>query len=98
MTATMAADVECLVDPLDEDPVNAGGSSFAFEMTDYVGAVDPNASSNWFSEWLLMDVEGDNCPLVSNPTKRIMILMAVVMPVIRTTTTTGRRYLRRVPV
>ena len=67
MTATMAADVGYLVDPLDEDPVNAGGSSFAFEMTDYVGAVDPNASSNWFSEWLLMDVEGDNCPLVSNP-------------------------------
>ena len=63
----MAAGVGYLVDPLVEDPINAGGSSFVFEMTDYVGAVDPNATSNWFSDWLLMDVEGDNCPLVSNP-------------------------------
>ena len=68
LTATMAADVGYLVDPLDEDPVNAGGSSFAFEMTDYVGAVDPNAR-NWFFDWLLMDVE-DNCPLVRHPDRQ----------------------------
>ena len=66
LTATMAADVGYLVDPLMEEPVETG-SGFVFDMTDYVGAVDPNVSSNWFSDWLLMDVEGDNCPLVSNP-------------------------------
>ena len=48
-----------------EDPINAGGSSFVFEMTDYVGAVDLMRQVTG-SDWL-MDVEGDNCPLVSNP-------------------------------
>jgi hypothetical protein len=66
LSATMAAEVGYLVEPLVVEPVNFPFSSFAFEMTDYVGAVDPNAASSWFSEWVLTDVEGDNCPLISN--------------------------------
>ena len=46
-----------------------------------MGAVDPNASSNWFSDWLLMDVEGDNCPLVSIQIRQTTTSMVVVMPV-----------------
>ncbi|MDA9920406.1 hypothetical protein N9D87_02960, partial [bacterium] len=66
LTPTMAADVSYRVDPLVESPVEFG-SAFAFDPTDYVGAVNPSVSENWFSQWLLMDTEEDNCPLVSNP-------------------------------
>ncbi|MDA9915815.1 thrombospondin type 3 repeat-containing protein [Luminiphilus sp.] len=66
LTPTMAADVSYLVDPLVESPVEFG-SAFTFEPTDYIGAVNPSVAENWFSQWLLMDIEDDNCPLVSNP-------------------------------
>ena len=66
LTSTMAADVGYFVDPIADAPVDTG-SDFVFEATDYVGAVNPSASENWFSQWLVMDVEDDNCPLVTNP-------------------------------
>ncbi|MDA9950707.1 S8 family serine peptidase, partial [Luminiphilus sp.] len=43
------------------------GSSFAFDQTGFIGAVSPNSNSPWWDGWLLLEVAGDNCPLVSNP-------------------------------
>ena len=66
ITSSLAADVGYTVEYGAGEPFDHG-FGFAFEPTDFVGAVSPYDTMPWWSGWLHMDVEDDNCPLVTNP-------------------------------
>ena len=66
LSPNLAADVGYLVDGESGDAID-NGSNFNFEHNSYLGAVAPYDTDPWWSGWLYTEVEGDNCPLTSNP-------------------------------